>query len=89
MIENTKLVQRGIGVTWCIVGLALVLTGRLVGVLPVILGLIYIARTTEKGEVWVRENPKTARWLTTGLTLLSAVIVVIFVALDELRMSAQ
>jgi uncharacterized membrane protein SirB2 len=89
MLENTKLLQRGVGVAWCIVGLAIVLTGRLVGLLLVIVGIVYIARTTQKVEVWVRENPKTARWLTTGLTVLSAVIVVIFIVLDELRMGAQ
>jgi uracil-DNA glycosylase len=56
-------------IAWFVIGLILVLGDIAAGWVFFIIGLSYLARTTDRGNALVGDDPRTARWLILGLTL--------------------
>ena len=83
MDYNAKQMQKALGIAWLILGAVLLLSGNPGGGLFVILGLVYLWRLTEQGEAWVRQHPKMAQWVLTGLTLFAALVVLVTVVLRD------
>ena len=76
-LKGNKLTQRGIGIIWFVIGLALLATGNTSGTVFFILGLVWMVKTTGSGTTWVEQNPRLARSLTVALVIICTLIVVI------------
>ena len=70
-----KLTQRGLGIIWFILGLALVASDNAGGWLFFIIGLVWLASTTEKGEAWGQNHPRTVKWLLVALVVVTMLVV--------------
>jgi hypothetical protein len=80
---RNKQAQRGIGAVWFIIGLMLIASDNSGGWVFFIIGLTHWAATTQQGESWTSKNPKWARWLLAGLTVLTLLTVVIVLVLKR------
>lgn len=61
---------------WFVLGLALLASDNPGGFVFFILGLAWMARTTEPGESWAREHPNITRGIIVGLVALSVLAVI-------------
>ena len=75
-MADNKLTQRGIGVAWFAIGLALLVTGSASGTVFFILGIVWMVRTTGPAGTWVEQNPRLARRLTIALVVICTLIVI-------------
>jgi hypothetical protein len=83
MGSTFKWMTRSSGVLWAVLGLMVIFSGKGSGFIFLILGLIYIERTTGLGEEWARNNPLKALYvhftitIITVLTTIMAIIMLI------------
>jgi len=65
---------RALGAVWIVIGLALMASDNALAIPFVGLGLLFWSRASATGEAWADRNPKLARWLLIGLSLLAALV---------------
>lgn len=71
--------SRLLGIAWLVIGLILVVAGNAGGWVFLIIGLVYLASSTERGVLWIAENPKLARGILVGLTVFLILLVAVLV----------
>ena len=65
-------IQRGVGVVYFILGLAMIADDWAIGYVVFILGLAWMSGTIgREGESWMDKQPGIARWLIGGLLVLA------------------
>ena len=74
MGNTFKWMTRSSGVLWSMLGLMVIFSGNGLGFIFIILGLLYIERTTGLGEAWAKDNPQKALFIFAVLTLITLII---------------
>jgi hypothetical protein len=77
-MDRMEATERGLtrtgAIAWFIIGLVLVMADIAAGWVFFVIGLSYLARTTDRGNALVGTDPRTARLLILGLTLALAAL---------------
>ncbi len=76
---------RSAAMVWFLLGLFLVVNDSGAGWVFFIIGLSYLARTSEAGDHWARKNPGLARWLIIGLTVMMLMAVGLMFAMKVIQ----
>ncbi|MGD9092886.1 MAG: hypothetical protein PVF74_08550 [Anaerolineales bacterium] len=82
MKEKNKNRSRALGIVWFVIGIALVASDNAGGWVFFIIGLVYLASSTEQGEQLIARNPKLARGILIGLSILLVLVVAGFVIVN-------
>ena len=68
-----------------VVGFILVMSDSGAGWFLIILGITYLGVSTGRGQTWAGSNPKTARWVLVGITVLLVMLAIIIGVVILLR----
>ena len=74
MGNTFKWMTRSSGVIWALLGLMAIFSGKGLGFIFLILGLIYVERTTGMGEEWAKNNPIKALYVFAAITTITMII---------------
>jgi hypothetical protein len=59
------------------VGFVIVMSDSSAGWFLIILGITYLGVSTDRGQTWSASNPKIARWVLAGITVLLIMLAII------------